>query len=113
LHFFPELPSGWIPEVTLASSLERTGLDSVADSMNRYQQHCKTKGYFEHHRKEQSRWWLKETIQHALVDLFFAQENIQTELALREDQIIAQQQSVSEAARYLIELFKGTGISPK
>jgi LAO/AO transport system kinase len=113
LHFFPELPSGWIPEVTLASSLERTGLDSIADSMNRYQQHCKTKGYFDLHRKEQSRWWLRETIQHALVDLFFSQENIQTEIAQREEQIISQQQSVSEAARYLIELFKGTGINPK
>ena len=106
LHFFPELPSGWIPEALLASSLEKSGLAEILDAIDRYRQHVKGNGYFEQHRKEQSRWWLRETIQHALVDLFFAQPTVQQELLLREEEVLRQQQSVSEAARHLIAVFR-------
>ena len=106
LHFFPELHSAWIPEALIASSTEKSGLPEVAEALFRYEQHVKRNGYFEAHRKEQSRWWLKETIQHALVDLFFQQENIQHALHVREEEVLNQQQSVSEAARYLIQLFR-------
>ena len=106
LHFFPELPSGWIPEALLASSLEKSGLAEILDAIDRYRQHVKGNGYFEQHRKEQSRWWLRETIQHALVDLFFAQPTVQQELLLREEEVLRQQQSVSEAARHLIAIFR-------
>ena len=106
LHFFPELPSGWIPEALLASSLEKSGLAEILDAIDRYRQHVQRNSYFEQHRKEQSRWWLRETIQHALVDLFFAQPTVQQELLLREEEVLRQQQSVSEAARHLIAVFR-------
>jgi LAO/AO transport system kinase len=106
LHFFPELPSGWAPEALLTSALEKTGLAEILESIDRYRQHVQLNGYFDQNRKEQSRWWLKETIQHALVDLFFAQPEVQKELLLREEEVLRQQQSVSEAARHLISVFR-------
>ena len=106
LHFFPELPSGWIPEAVMASSLESSGMEEILDVISRFTQHVQANGYFAEHRKEQSRWWLKETIQHLLNDLFFNQEEVKDKLVQTEQDVISQQVSVTEAARQLIQLFR-------
>ncbi len=106
LHFFPQLPSGWTPEAILASSIEATGMLEINEVIDRFTKHVNQNGYFQNHRKEQSKWWLKETIQHELNELFFNQQDVKNVLAQTEKEVIQQHLSVTEAARQLIQLFR-------
>jgi len=70
LHYFRRSTSDWIPEVTICSALEKTGLDMIKLTLDTFLNQVKTNGFFEHNRLIQNQYWfekeLNNYIQHEL-----------------------------------------------
>lgn len=103
LHLFPPKPSGWTVPVELCSALEKTGLGTLWEHLERYQRHAQLKGYWTRHRREQAAYWLEESLGRQLRQLFDA--HIQAPYAELKEAVLEGQLSPFEASRRLIALF--------
>lgn len=70
LHLFPAQESGWIPQVSICSSLEKTGLDSIWQTIESYKNTTIINGYFEIKRQRQTEYWMNTHIKEQLLNNF-------------------------------------------
>lgn len=77
LHLFPPTESGWVPTALAASSIEKSGLDQVWEKIQEYFKLVMENGYYDHRRLEQDRWWMYETINNSIKDMFYENETIE------------------------------------
>lgn len=71
LQLFPPSPSGWKPLVLTASSLKKTGMEKIYQTIQEYMELTKNNGFFYHKRAEQSVHWMKESIDDHLLSCFY------------------------------------------
>jgi len=107
LHLFPATDSGWIPKSLLCSSIEQSGFKEIWETVINFESQLQGNGYFQQHRKEQSTWWLKESIQDMLLSDFNEHPEIDKQKHIYENQVQSGEISVSEASEKLIALYKG------
>jgi LAO/AO transport system kinase len=105
LHLFPPSASGWIPRVIACSSRTRAGIQEVWDCITEYAGHAKSTGFFENNRKEQSSYWMYETINQSLRDSFYHDRRIQKLLSNYEKKVTAGETSPFAPARILLEKY--------
>lgn len=103
LHLFPMKSSGWSPKVTTCSALTQEGISDVWDTIQDYFQLTKENGYFNQKRKEQSQYWLLETINQQLKQHFYNHPGIQ--ILLEENKKAVQNNEISPfaAAQLLLD----------
>ncbi len=105
LHLFPPNPNEWIPKVSIASALEQNGMEDVWKVICEFENHQKTKGYFDKTRKEQALKWFEESISELLMDSFRESETMQSKLEEMKISVINQRLEPYAAARKLINSF--------
>ncbi len=105
LHLFPPNPNEWIPKVSTGSALEQNGMEDVWKVIGEFENHQKTKGYFEDTRKEQALKWFEESIGELLLESFRESENINTQLKELREEVKEQKTEPYAAARKLIQSF--------
>ncbi|WP_294140720.1 methylmalonyl Co-A mutase-associated GTPase MeaB [uncultured Sanguibacteroides sp.] len=71
LHLFPPHESGVEPQVMTCSAYEKTGIDKIWENILHYCSETQQNGYFEHHRSEQAKYWMYETIDEQLRNRFY------------------------------------------
>ena len=71
MHLLPPHMAGWIPETTTCSSLTGEGMKAVWDIIEKYKNHTTLNNYFSEKRKKQSVYWMDETINESIRQLFF------------------------------------------
>ena len=76
LHLFPPTESGWAPTALTASSVEKTGLEDIWAMMEKYFKLVKGNGYYWKRRLEQDRYWMYETINNSLHDMFYEDPSV-------------------------------------
>lgn len=76
LHLFPPTPSGWEPQVLTYSGYYEIGIAEVWKMIDDYVAFVKANGYFDRRRREQSRYWLTETIDEQLRAHFYQNPDI-------------------------------------
>ena len=105
LHLFPPTKSGWKPQVEICSSILPKGIDRVWDMIIEYCEHTKNNSFFEEKRKEQSRYWMYETIDEQLKHNFYQNSNIISKI--KEYENMAQNNKISsfEAAQKLLDIY--------
>ena len=103
LHLFPPTESKWIPEVLTCSSTENKGIKEVFDMIEKYHRHTVSNSFFEQKRNHQSTQWLHQTIQNMLIDRFYSDPNIKSEILKIEQQLQKNAVNPYKAAR---DLFK-------
>jgi LAO/AO transport system kinase len=108
LHLFPVLTSGWTPASLLCSSTEKTGLDDIWESIQKWESLTKTNDFFSHQRQSQSHWWLQESIIERLKHDFFQSEEVKTEIQSLQKKIENQTISVSEASERLVAKYRSS-----
>ena len=74
LHMFPPTESGWIPQVDICSSLEKTGLKGAWDMISNHRELLSQKDLLIEMRSNQNITWFREQISHSLMSQFFADE---------------------------------------
>ncbi len=105
LHLFPAPPSGWTPQVLTYSGYYEIGIDEVWSMIDEYTRFVKENGYFEHRRREQSRYWMTETIDEQLRAHFYNNPEITCLLAEKERLVLAAAQSPFAAAQDILDRY--------
>ncbi len=102
LHLYPPMDSGWIPKVLLCSSKNNAGIDEIWDTILEYKKLAAGNDFYYKHRRNQSRYWLYETINQNLKDNFYRSDQIQKLLKKYEEQVKNDNISAFSAARLLL-----------
>ena len=66
LHLFPAKENGWIPQVSNCSALDKTGLDTIWELIEKYNNQMQANSYFVGNRNKQNNYWLHHIIKHEL-----------------------------------------------
>lgn len=104
LHLYPQKASGWQPKVSLCSAIENTGITEVWQMIETFIDKTKSNGYFEHHRNEQNKFWLLQTIEEQLKSNFYNSDKIKSELKKQLDLVEEGKTTPFAAAEYLLRI---------
>ena len=105
LHLFPKSPSGWNPKVLTCSAMEKTGIDTIWDTIMDYCSHTQQNGYFDQRRSEQAKYWMYETINEQLKDRFYQQVSIKDQIPDFEKKVLNDEMSSFVAAFKLLNSY--------
>ncbi len=111
LHLFPAKASGWTPQAALCSAIENFGLEGIWKQISAYRELTAANGYFEHNRTRQARYWLHESIQAHLHDLFYEHEAVKEILQSVEKSVLDGAITPFSGAMILLEKFSLTNKS--
>lgn len=103
LALFPPAASGWKPNAICCSAIEHIGIDEVWTDIEKYIAFTKQNGYFNAHRTEQAKYWMYETINQALLDGFYKNEQMEQQILNAEKQVLSNEVSSFIAANRLLE----------
>lgn len=106
LHLFPPPSSGWAPLVKTCSSLFHTGVDEIWEMVIDYQRLVYENGYLQLRRKEQSRYWMFETIREGIYNQVFNDPEMQKELDKHEKAITEGRMTSFMAAASVLNKYK-------
>lgn len=102
LHLFPLGESKWSPKVLTSSALQNTGIQELWDVIEEYKAFTVDNGYFAHRRSTQARYWMIETINEGLMNNFYRNPTINSELAKFEKLVLQDKMSSFIAAHHLL-----------
>ena len=104
LHLYPIGPSGWVPQVSICSALQNTGLGTIWDTIADYLDLTQSNGFFEKKRRDQNLQWMYEAIRQGLEDNFYNHQRVKDMLPSIADQVKDGRQSAFKAAAELLRL---------
>ena len=107
LLLFPPAPSGWTPQVLTYSGYYEIGIDEVWKMIDDYTAFVKQNGYFDRKRREQSKYWLTETIDEQLRTHFYQNPDIARLLAEKERMVLDAEESPFTAAQEILDNYFG------
>lgn len=102
LHLYPPPPSGWKPRVQTCSAVTGEGLDDIYETLRNYLDFTRKSGFFSKNRKEQSVYWMRESIDLQLKEGFYNDPHISDELGKIIPGVTEGKISSSMAARELL-----------
>ncbi|MBO4666122.1 MAG: methylmalonyl Co-A mutase-associated GTPase MeaB [Paludibacteraceae bacterium] len=105
LMLFPPSESGWKPDAICCSSIDHSGVMDVWHNVEEYVAFTKQNGYFEHHRTEQAKYWLYETVNAALLNNFYHNEEMEKLTQRAEEQVLNNELSSFIAANNLLDAY--------
>ncbi len=106
LHLFPTSRSGWVPRVNTCSSLYNSGIAEIWEMIQEYRNALTSNGYLESRRKEQSSYWMYETIREGIYSQVFSDPVMQKELKDLETQISEGRITSYMAASIILNKYK-------
>ncbi|MEJ8758159.1 methylmalonyl Co-A mutase-associated GTPase MeaB [Pontibacter sp. H259] len=104
LHLYPMSQSGWLPQVSVCSALQQTGLDTIWNIIAEYLTLTQGNGYFEKKRRDQNLQWMYEAIRQGLEENFYAHQQVKEKLTTITEQVKTGQKSAFAAAHELLRL---------
>lgn len=105
LHLFPPKESSWTPPVIMCSGISGMGMSDIIEQLRDFQKITKGNGTFEKKRSDQNKYWLYETIQHRLRQLFYTHPDVKKQLPVVEKAILEGKLSSFRGAEQLLKLF--------
>jgi LAO/AO transport system kinase len=105
-HLLPMKPSGWAPEVLSCSALENKGVAEVWQRMEAFRAHIRANDWFGENRRQQARYWLEDTLDAGLKDLFYQHPEVKARLAALEPEVLAGRISAIDAAMQVLAVFR-------
>ena len=106
MHLLPPHAAGWIPETTICSAMDNTGMSEVWAIVEKYHRHSLLNGYFQQKRTNQALYWLEETINSQLKQWFLNMPNMQENYNQLKQQVMDGSVTSYQAARQLLALYK-------
>ncbi len=111
LHLYPPSASGWTPKVLTCSSIYQTGIEEIWELMEGYYGRFTRDGFLERKRKEQTRYWMYESIREGIFDQVFRDPAMKSMLDHYEQAISSGTMTSHAAARAILKKLK-TGNKP-
>lgn len=107
LHLFPATESGWVPKAVTCSSVYKTGITEIWETVNQYMAFTKANGYFSHRRSQQAKYWMYETINEELKNRFYHSTQVSTMIKWIEHEVTHNKLSSFAAAQKLLDVYFG------
>lgn len=105
LHLFPLPESGWKPVVDTCSSTSRKGIDRVWETLMQYYDLTLKNGYFHKNRSSQTKFLMRDFINHELCHSFYHNEIISKLIPKLEEDILTNKVTSYTAARELLDAY--------
>lgn len=106
IALLPPRDNGLRPPVLLCSATTGKGIPQLADTLEEALLRDVASGYQAQRRREQDLWWMRSTIEEALLDSFNSHPAVQAELPNTEQQVREGTTSPFDAAETLLKLSK-------
>jgi LAO/AO transport system kinase len=106
VHLLPLKPSGWAPQVLACSAEQGVGIAELWSAIESFREKTTQNGYLQQNRRQQAAYWLKESLDSGLHDLFYLDPQIREKLAALEPLVLEGRISPFFAARQLLEMFR-------
>ncbi len=103
LHLYPPKNSNWIPKVVTCSAITNHAIDDIWNMIQDYYKLTNENNYFKNNRREQSKYWMYETINNNLKFNFYNDSNIINKLKLLEQKVLIGEISSFYAAKILLD----------
>lgn len=103
LHLFPLGESGWRPRVLTCSALNISGINEIWNTILEYVELTRQNNWFYRHRKDQSLFWMHETINTRLKDNFYRSDELLKFIREIEKQVLDDKLSSFLAAKKLLD----------
>jgi len=104
LHLFPPSMSGWFPKVLTYSGYYNLGVKEIWDMVAEYMVFVQDGGYFQAKRNEQAKYWMYESINESLQNIFYQNSKVVDVLTDVENQVLNNQTSPFVAAHQMINV---------
>lgn len=105
LHLLPANENGWIPKSFICSSLTGENLEKTWEIIKSFENQTKLNGSYEKNRRSQDILWFREALKELILDDFFENENIVTEIIQTESSIINKKSTSFQAAEELFNKY--------
>ncbi|MFA5325087.1 MAG: methylmalonyl Co-A mutase-associated GTPase MeaB [Bacteroidales bacterium] len=106
LHLFPPTESGWIPTAVTSSAVTKEGLPEILVKIKEYFSLVRKNGYYEKRRREQAQFWMYESINESLKNMFYENKMIEDLLPKYENAVLTGKLESFTAASELIDKYK-------
>ena len=106
LHLFPPTESGWVPTAVTSSAVTKEGLPEILKKIEEYFALVKGNGFYKKKRREQARYWMYESINESLKNMFYEDERIERLIPEYEDAVLRGDLESFSAAAELIEKYQ-------
>lgn len=103
LRLFPTHESGWDPQVLTCSAFHNIGITEVWEMIEEQISFTKERHFFQHQRKEQTKYWMYETINESLKNNFYNNPTIAEKLVKIEAEVTKERTSSFTAAHRILE----------
>jgi LAO/AO transport system kinase len=81
LHLYNPKENGWLPKVFLCSAIENTGILELWETIERYVDETRKKGYFLSKRRDQNKYWFQQAVEEGLNRKFHENPKIKDQKA--------------------------------
>lgn len=105
LHLLPMKESCWTPQALTCSAVSKLGIPDIWNLITEYQQFTKENKFFYEHRKAQSKYWLTESIESALHNLFYKAPSVSASFSNIEQAVLEGKISSFRGAEELMRIF--------
>lgn len=101
MHLFPPKKNEWIPKALTCSSVTNTNMDLIWETILSFENQTKVNGHFQFNRKEQDKFWLRETLNETILRSFYGNEELLEQLKQLDKEVIEGQETSFSAAEKL------------
>lgn len=106
LHLFPPTESGWVPTAVTSSAVTKEGLDVILKKIEDYFALVQENGFYLKKRREQARYWMYESINENLRNMFYENGSIAPLLPDYENAVLKGDLESFTAAAELLEKYR-------
>ncbi len=106
MHLFPPKKSEWVTQTMTCSSLENRNIDKIWDTVEAFVNATRINGWWEEHRKQQDKYWLREALKELILHEFFGDSNNVKRMKEMEEQVVKGEKGSFDAAEELYREFR-------
>lgn len=104
LHFLQPATPGWTTTALPVSSLERTGFETVWETINAFRKEMEANGFWHERRQSQTKDWFHSMIRDRLIDSFYSQQGKKELVADIEKQLLTGGMTVASAVDCILPM---------
>jgi LAO/AO transport system kinase len=106
MHLFPPKKNEWIPKALTCSSLTNNNMELIWETILSFENQTKINGHFQSNRKEQDKFWLRETLNETILRSFYGNEELLEQLKQLDKEVIEGKETSFSAAEKLYLLYR-------
>lgn len=106
LQLYPPKENGWIPQVLTCSSTENKGIDVIWELLGSFGERYWDSGELQARRREQNRYWFRQTVETQLTDRFYSSPGVREQLGQLQEKVANDEISPFRAASLLLRAYR-------